>query len=107
MKTLITAIIIAGCVAVSSYAFGITQKTTEATQTPPITSLQVAKTSEFNGVIKKLDNGTALFTETEIYPLLGGNFETIIGKKVLVVGKIVNENNVKKISVARVQFAKE
>ncbi len=107
MKKLITAIFVTGCVAVSSYAFGITQEADQSTQKASVTAQEVAKTSEFNGVIKKLDNGTALYTEKEIYPLLGGNFETIVGKKVRVVGKVVTENDVKKISVARVQFAKE
>lgn len=107
MKKLISAVIFTSCIAVASHAFGLTQKTTETAQSAVVTAQEVAKTSEFNGVIKKLDDGTALYTENEIYPLLGGNFETIIGKKVLITGKVVKEDDVKKIAVARVQFAKE
>lgn len=107
MKKLITAIIVTGCVAIASHAFGITQKANDTAEAASINAQETAATSEFSGVIKKLDDGTALFTENEIYPLLGGNFETIVGKKVLILGRVVTENDVEKISVARVQFAKE
>lgn len=108
MKQLLSTLIIAACLTTASYAFGVT---TETTETKPLTaevgSQKLVKGSEFTGIIKKLDDGTALYTKDEIYPLIGGNFETIVGKEVLIIGKVVKENDIEKLSVARVQFAKQ
>jgi len=58
----------------------------------------------FQGVVKKLDTGTALYTKKAVYPLTGGDFDMIVGKNVQIIGRIVKEGKVEKISVARVQF---
>ena len=58
----------------------------------------------FKGVVKKLDTGTALYTEKAVYPLMGGDFDMIVGKNVHIIGRIVKDGKVEKISVARVQF---
>jgi len=107
MKKLLSAIVILSCITVTNASYGITQQGGEAVQDAATAIQTKVKASEFRGVITKIDNGTALQTETEIYPLLGGNFETIVGKKVLVVGRLVTEDEIEKISVARVQFAKQ
>ena len=52
-------------------------------------------------------DGTVLRTEKAVYPLLGGDFAMIIGEEVNVIGKMVRENNIGKIIVARVQFERE
>lgn len=61
----------------------------------------------FRGIITQIDEGTALFTDRAIYPLLGGDFAMIVGKEVNVIGQMVKEGDVEKIEVARVQFDRE
>ena len=61
----------------------------------------------FHGTIEKIEEGTALNTERGIYPLLGGDFDMIVGKKVNIIGKMIKEGNTEKIAVSRVQFDKE
>lgn len=70
----------------------------------PVTKEQ--KTVIFQGIVKKLDGGTALFTKETIYPLTGGDFQTIVGKEVFIVGTIVTVGDLKKIQVKRIQFDK-
>ena len=63
----------------------------------------------FRGTIKGTQDGegTALYTEQAIYPLLGGDFAMIIGEEVNIIGKMVTEDDIEKIVVARVQFERE
>jgi hypothetical protein len=108
MKQLLSTIIVTVSLSIASYAFGTTPVPTDTAKQATANLVQeTTKASEFKGIIKKLDTGTALFTENEIYPLVGGDFETIVGKEVLIIGKLVTENDIKKISVARVQFEKQ
>ncbi len=51
--------------------------------------------------------GTALYTEQAVYPLIGGDFAMIIGEEVNIIGKVVKEDDIEKIVVARVQFERE
>ena len=46
----------------------------------------------------------ALYTEREVYPLIGGEFDIINGKEVNIIGKIVEEGNIKKLAVNRIQL---
>ncbi len=61
----------------------------------------------FTGVVKKIPDGTALVTNTTTYLLTGGNFESIVGKEVNIIGKIIKEGSHKTIHVARAQLARE
>ncbi len=61
----------------------------------------------FTGVVKKIPDGTALVTNTATYLLTGGNFETIVGKEVNIIGKVIKVGPIEKIQVARAQIAHE
>lgn len=61
----------------------------------------------FTGVVKRIPDGTALVTSTATYLLSGGNFESIVGKEVNIIGKVVKEGSIEKIEVARAQLAHE
>jgi len=58
----------------------------------------------FQGTIEKCRGGTALRTESALYPLLGGDFAMIVGEQVKIIGKVVQEEQAAKIVVARIQF---
>lgn len=58
----------------------------------------------FQGTIEKSRGGTALRTESALYPLLGGDFAMIVGEQVKIIGKVVQEEQAAKIVVARIQF---
>ncbi len=61
----------------------------------------------FTGVVKKIPDGTALVTHTSTYLLAGGNFESIVGKEVNIIGKVIQEGSIEIIQVARAQLAHE
>lgn len=108
MKKILSIVVFLVCFAFAGYAFG--SYAASAVQLPSpatINSPKESKTLVFRGVVKKLDDGTALFTEKEVYPLLGGDFDMIVGKEVNIIGKVIKEGNVEKIIVARVQFKKQ
>lgn len=106
MKRTVSIAVFATCLAISGYALATSTSQEKNGISTTIESSQMTENSVFRGIIKKLDKGTALFTEKEVYPLIGGDFETIIGKEVNIVGKIMKEGDIEKIAVARVQFAK-
>jgi len=105
MKHILAIAIIAGILTVCTNSLAVS--------TPPTISTKdsIARLAEnqidnlvFKGVVKKLDTGTALYTEKAVYPLMGGDFDMIVGKNVHIIGRIVKDGKVEKISVARVQF---
>lgn len=107
MKNVISNFIFILILALATYAFSTA---TSSSKQPAPAAVETSKTTEttvFEGVVKKMDEGTALFTEKEVYPLLGGDFGMIVGKEVSIVGKVIKEGNVEKIVVARVQFKKQ
>lgn len=105
MKQLVSIIILAVSICLATHAFGAIEPSNHKSPLPvSIDSPQKVQALVFTGVIKKLDNGTALFTKKEVYPLIGGNFDTIVGKEVNIIGRVVKERNVDKIIVAQVQF---
>ncbi len=107
MKKILSTIAFAIFLLITGYAFGISnQETTQSPVSSAINVSHVADNAIFQGIVKKLDKGTALFTEKNVYPLIGGDFQMIVGKEVNIIGKIVRDGGVDKISVARVQFAK-
>lgn len=59
----------------------------------------------FQGTIEKSRGGTALRTESALYPLIGGDFAMIVGEQVKIIGKVVQEEEAK-IVVARIQFSR-
>lgn len=72
-----------------------------------IESTQLTKNLIFHGTVEKIKEGTALNTDKGLYPLLGGDFDMIIGKQVNIIGKMINEGGTEKIAVSRIQFDKE
>ena len=107
MKNLVRPIMIAACLALSGYAYGVSN----STEPPQIDPLEIGvkankETQIFHGIVKKLDDGMALYTENGVYPLIGGEFDIIDGKEVNIIGKIVEEGNVKKLAVNRIQLNK-
>lgn len=61
----------------------------------------------FTGTVKKIPNGTALITKNATYLLSGGNFDSIVGKEVNIIGKVVKVGSIEKIEVARAQLAQQ
>lgn len=91
---------------ISTHTFALSNPAKSNPAPIAVDAAQVAENMLFQGIIKQLDEGTALFTEKQVYPLIGGSFETIVGKEVNIIGKIVKDGDVEKISVTRVQFVK-
>ncbi len=107
MKKLIKPITIVACLLMSGLCFAVSNST-ETTPGDPAKIVAIAKedTQVFHGIVKKLDDGMALYTEKEIYPLIGGEFDIINGKEVNIIGKIVEEGSIKKLAVNRIQLNK-
>ncbi len=59
----------------------------------------------FTGTVKKIDDQAVLVTSKTTYLLTGGNFDGIVGMKVNIIGKIIQEGAIEKILVARAQLA--
>jgi len=59
----------------------------------------------FTGTIKKISGQAVLVTSQATYLLTGGNFDGIVGMKVNIIGKIIQEGAIEKIMVARAQLA--
>ena len=106
MKKTLSITIFAIYLMLTTHAFGVSNLAKSNPAPTAVDASQAAENMVFQGIIKQLDEGTALFTEKQVYPLIGGNFETIVGKEVNIIGKIVKDGDVEKISVGRVQFAK-
>lgn len=107
MKRTLSIVISAICLVISGPASGVSAQTMIKSPAPSdVDSSQATENRVFRGIVKKLDEGTALFTDKEIYPLVGGDFETIVGKEVNIIGKIVREGDIEKLQVTLVQFNK-
>lgn len=107
MKTLVKPITIVACLAISGLSFAVSNSA-EPKQGDPAKIVATAKkdTQVFHGIVKRLDDGMALYTEKEVYPLIGGEFDIIDGKEVNIIGKIVEEGSIKKLAVNRIQLNK-
>ena len=107
MNKLIKPITIVACLAISGLCFAVSNST-EPVQDDPAKIMAAAKqdTQIFHGIVKRLDDGMALYTEKEVYPLIGGEFDIINGKEVNIIGKIVEEGSIKKLAVNRIQLNK-
>lgn len=105
MKRIVPTLFIASCLAFCGTSFAVS-KPAETAENTAVTSAVASQTETqvFQGTVEKLKSGAALFSDGAIYPLLGGNFEQIIGKEVRITGKVVKEDNIEKIVVARVQI---
>lgn len=107
MKKTLSIIIFAICLVISGHAFGDSPPAKIKSPAPASADASQAATNMvFLGIVKKLDEGTALFTDKDVYPLVGGDFDMIVGKHVNIIGRIIKEGDVEKINVFRVQFAK-
>ena len=110
MNRALPALIFVVCLAIPCTALPLAIP--EASKPPAPALIYSPKNSDtlvFRGKVLKTkdDEGTALLTEKAIYPLLGGDFAMIIGQEVNVIGKMITEDDVEKILVARVQFERE
>lgn len=104
MKHVLASGIFLFCLVLANSLPAVTQPAQPAPQAIAPVTKSSANTLVVEGVVKKLDNTTALFTEDRIYPLVGGDFQMIVGKKVHIIGKMIDDGGVEKIEVARVQF---
>jgi hypothetical protein len=110
MNKALPVLIFSLCLAIPCKAFALA---TPETSQPPVPALIYAPKNTdiviFHGTVQhtKDGDGTVLQTEKAVYPLLGGDFAMIIGEKVNIIGKMVKEDNIDKIIVARVQFERE
>lgn len=110
MNKVILTIVFAFCLAIPGRALAITiPENTKPVAPALIYSPKNTETLIFRGIVQKTDEGggTVLQTERAAYPLLGGDFAMIIGEQVNIIGKMVKEDNIDKIVVARVQFERE
>lgn len=110
MNKIFQVTIIAIYLAFPCKALSLTVPETSRSPVPAIIySPKNTETLIFRGTIQPTEDGdgTALYTEQAVYPLLGGDFAMIIGEEVNIIGKMVREDNVEKIVVARVQFERE
>ncbi len=110
MNKTIPAAIFLLCIAFPATTFALTPP--EPTKLPLPAIISSPKNSEtliFRGMIQKIGDATdtALYTSKAVYPLLGGDFTMIIGEEVNIIGKMVKEDNMEKIIVARIQFERE
>lgn len=110
MNKALPAIIFALCLVIPSTAFTLA---IPETAKPPVPALIYApKNTEiliFHGTVQQTEDGDGIVLRTEkaVYPLLGGDFAMIIGEEVNIIGKMVREDSIDKIIVARVQFERE
>ena len=107
MNKLIKPLTIVACLAVSGFALAVSHST-EPPQVDPAQIEAPAKNDVqvFHGIVKKQGDEMALYTEKEVYPLIGGEFDMIDGKEVNITGKVVEEGNIKKLAVNRIQLNK-
>ncbi|MBU1568345.1 MAG: hypothetical protein KJ630_22310 [Proteobacteria bacterium] len=110
MKKALAASIVTLCLAIPCKSLALAIPETSKSPAPAI--IYSPKNTEilvFHGTVQPTENGngTVLRTEKAVYPLLGGDFAMIIGEKVNIIGKMVREDNIEKIEVARVQFERE
>ncbi|MBM9604666.1 hypothetical protein [Desulfopila inferna] len=101
MKKIIAVCFLAGCVTFASNGFA----TSDAQKPLPETQQKAEQTKElvYTGIVKKHKDGAALITPEKVYPLLGGDFVTIIGQEVRITGSIVKEDDVEKLVVSSLQ----
>lgn len=100
-------ITIAACLAMSGFALTVSH----STEPPQVNPSQIEAPAKndiqmFHGVVKEDGDGVALYTDKEIYPLIGGEFDLIKGKEVNITGTIVEEGNIKRLAVKRIQLNK-
>lgn len=105
MKIMFSAAIFTLCLITAETAVGLA---TPSVHRPPVPVLiyshKDSDTIVLRGTVKPFNQSTALFTENAIYPLIGGDFDMIVGKEVNIIGEMVLEDDVRKIEVSRVQF---
>ncbi len=110
MNKALSTIIFSICLAMPCSTLALTLP--EASKPPVPALIYSPKNTEiliFHGTVQLREDGygTVLLTEQSVYPLLGGDFAMIIGEEVNIIGKMVREDNIEKIVVARVQFERE
>ena len=91
---------------INSSALAVSTKQSPIISKAKIETSQDKKTLVFKGVVKRHNEGTALFTKNGVYPLKGGDFSMIIGEKVNIIGELINDGKTDSIAVARVQYLK-
>lgn len=107
MINLVKPITIVACLALSGYAYGVTiSSNTSKVDPAQVEAVEQQQTQMFHGIVKELDDGMALYTEKEVYPLIGGEFDMIKGKEVNIIGRVVNDGQVRKLAVNRIQLQK-
>lgn len=107
MKNLVKPITIVVCLALSGYAYGVSNSvSTEKIDTAAVETAAQDETVILHGIVKRLDDGMALYTKKDVYPLIGGEFEMIRDKEVNIIGKLVREGETQKLTVNRIQLKK-
>jgi len=89
MKTKIAliALIIAGLIGTANMAFATAQKT-DGAAAKAIQAVTETKTFAFRGLVKETPAGITLFDGKETYVLKGNKLDELVGKIVVVTGKI-------------------
>ena len=106
MKKIVTASIVAFCVAMGSSCFASAPAAPKA-EDKAKAAVEQTKEAEFKGIVKKHEDGAALITKDKTYPLTGGDFAMIVGKEVNITGKLVKEGEVEKLVVSKMEVAKK
>lgn len=108
MKVIFSAAIFALCLITAKTAIGIAAPPASGEPDSALSpSRKDAEIVVLHGTVKPFVEGTALFTDTAIYPLLGGDFTRIVGNEVHIIGEMVLDDDLRKIEVTRVQFARK
>ncbi len=108
MNKILTVVVLVLTLGLTANGFAISTTATENSITKPATPVELGTDVNnlvFTGTVKKIPNGTALITKKATYLLTGGNFDSIVGKEVNIIGKVVKEGFIEKIQVARAQLA--
>lgn len=107
MKNLVKPFTIVVCLALSGYAYGVSNSSgSQKVNAAEVETAAQNETVILHGIVKRLDDGMALYTEKDVYPLIGGEFDMIKDKEVNIIGKLVKEGEIKKLAVNRIQLKK-
>lgn len=109
VKTLPIAILVM-TLGFTTTGFAISSASSEDITISPLTPVKLetdVNNLVFTGTVKRIPNGTVLITKKATYLLSGGNFDSVIGKEVNIIGKVVKEGSIEKILVAKAQLAQQ
>lgn len=107
MKKFFFVSLLVGSLALCSVSFAATPPANAVAEEGAAKVAEQMKELTYKGVVAEHAEGTALVTDNKTYPLVGGDFAMVIGKKVNVFGNIVKEGDVEKLVVTKLLVEKQ